>query len=289
MLRYYSYYSVGGYKDFMLGTSENKETAKYFLPMLPILEDRAKNDDKSKAKFDELKVLPAIQQLTEDNTCYLPDSAYRLISHAGYKLIYLHLEDNKHALAIRDITPENKDETGRKIPFMFIIMGEDSSDAKQLDAISAYMASNIKTTEKCMSKMLHMDYDKNGLKFEQHQFNEWINVIVKENESSDVLSLEGRIPVNAAPDKVALLVLPKDITLEKAVSELKLDSKEIISVKEPDIISIDDPKKLAETIVRLKEELNIAHKQSETYKKGIFVSAAAGLIVGGLTAYLMCK
>ena len=45
MLRYYSYYSVGGYKDFILGTSEDKQEATFYLPLLPVLEERAKTDE----------------------------------------------------------------------------------------------------------------------------------------------------------------------------------------------------------------------------------------------------
>ena len=31
MLRYYSYYSVGGYKDFFLGDSDNKAENTYYI------------------------------------------------------------------------------------------------------------------------------------------------------------------------------------------------------------------------------------------------------------------
>ena len=54
MLRYYSYYSVGGYKDFILGTSEDKQEATYYLPLLPVLEERAKTDeDAAKQRLQE--------------------------------------------------------------------------------------------------------------------------------------------------------------------------------------------------------------------------------------------
>ena len=53
MLRYYSYYSVGGYKDFILGTSEDKQEATYYLPLLSVLEKRAKTDENAAKLFDQ--------------------------------------------------------------------------------------------------------------------------------------------------------------------------------------------------------------------------------------------
>ena len=64
MLSYYSYYSIGGYKDLFLGTNNNKEEATYYLPLLPVLEERAKNDVEIAKVVGELKSLPAIKQLS---------------------------------------------------------------------------------------------------------------------------------------------------------------------------------------------------------------------------------
>lgn len=36
MLRYYSYYSVGGYKDFYLGSNADQFEASYYLSLLPV-------------------------------------------------------------------------------------------------------------------------------------------------------------------------------------------------------------------------------------------------------------
>lgn len=38
MLRYYSYYSVGGYKDFYLGSNADQFEASYYLSLLPVWE-----------------------------------------------------------------------------------------------------------------------------------------------------------------------------------------------------------------------------------------------------------
>ena len=136
MLRYYSYYSVGGYKDFILGTNEEKQEATYYLPLLPVLEERAKTDANAAKQVQQLKELPQIHQLSADETYSLPKSARKLFSHAGYKLIYRHLEGDYYALALRNISGKAKDEHGRVIPFMFVILGDSKNDLNALDVLA---------------------------------------------------------------------------------------------------------------------------------------------------------
>ena len=159
MLRYYSYYSVGGYKDLLLGDSNSHDEATYYLPMLPVLEERGKTDAESRQRAEELQKLPAIKQLTIDNSYDLPSSARYLFSHAGYKLLYRHLEGDKYAIALRDIYPTAKDETGRPIPFLIVIMGDSPADLRTLDTLAAYMANNIATTERAMHGDWHIQYE----------------------------------------------------------------------------------------------------------------------------------
>ena len=67
MLRYYSYYSVGGYKDFYLGSNTDQFEASYYLSLLPVWEKRAqeKDDSELQKKVDELKKLPSIKVMDE--------------------------------------------------------------------------------------------------------------------------------------------------------------------------------------------------------------------------------
>ena len=184
MLKYYSYYSVGGYKDFMLGDSECKEDATFYFPLLSVLEERSQKDKEVGKQVAELKALPAIRQLSAENTYGLPSSANVMFSHAGYKLIYKHLEGDMYALALRDISQDSKDETGRSIPFLFVITGDSNADIRTLDILATYFAGNIKLVEQLLSQLLHMDMDKNGLRFELAKFNKWIKDIVKSYPST---------------------------------------------------------------------------------------------------------
>lgn len=284
MLRYYSYYSVGGYKDFILGTSEDKQEATYYLPLLPVLEERAKTDAKAAKQLEQLKDLPRIHQLSAEETHNLPKSARKLFSHAGYKLIYKHLEGDYYALALRNISVKTKDEHGRVIPFMFVILGDTKNDLNALDVLATYFACNIKGVEKVFSKFLFMDIDTNGLKFELNKFNAWIKEIVANNPSNILPTLNGGISIHAKNNNVALLVLPEGISEQKAITEQNLETMELTSVKEIEILSKEEPERLVKQILSIAEELKDERKKNAAFKKGMIAAGAAGLLVGALIA-----
>lgn len=280
MLSYYSYYSIGGYKDLLLGNSSNKEEATYYLPLLPVLEERAKNDAETAKLVVELKSLPTIKQLSEGNSYGLPNSAKVLFSHAGYKLIYKHLEGDKYALALRDIPNKTKDESGRSIPFLFVIVGDANADVRTLDILATYMASNIKSVESQIGEFIYLDIDKNGLRFDIARFNDWILKIVTKNKSTTIATTNGGVEVHAYRNRVAMLLLPDSIPLQKAIVEQKITSEDIVASKISEIISKDDPDKLVEQITRISKELNEEKHKNSKMKKGIFLSGLLGFILG---------
>lgn len=283
MLRYYSYYSVGGYKDFSLGNSESKEEATFYFPLLPVLEERAKNDAEAAKKVADLKRLPQICQLSADSTYGLPNSARVLFSHAGYKIIYKHLGCDKYAIALRDISQKSKDETGRTIPFLFVIVG-DSTDIKTLDILATYMASNVKQVEKILSQILYMDMDKNGLRFELAKFNDWIKETVKHCSSTTIPTISGGQKIHATLNKVALIMLPSGISIAKAIFEQRLEGNEIVSVPQSEIISKEDPDKLVDLLLHVSKQLQDERKRNEMMKKGLLAAGIGGFLIGSIIA-----
>lgn len=282
MLRYYSYYSVGGYKDFLLGNNESKEESTYYFPLLPILKERAKNEPDAAKQVAELSVLPAIKQLAADNAYELPDSARVLFSHAGYKLIYKHLEGDKYAIALRGIPNKVKDEAGRSIPFLFVIVGDTNADVRVLDILATYIAGNIKTTETLLSQLLYMDAEMNGLRFDLSKFNAWIFSTIKQFPSNSLPSISGGVKVHAYQNRVALLVLPKGITPDKAIKEQKISTGDIVMMKESEIISKEDPEKLIEQLLAMAEELKAQRRKNDLMKKGAVVAGVGGFILGAI-------
>ena len=281
MLRYYSYYSVGGYKDFILGNSESKDESTFYCPLLPVLEERAKEDKEAEKQVSELQALPAIKQLSADNTYGMPASANVLFSHAGFKLIYKHLEEDTYAIALRDIMPSAKDEMGRSIPFLMVITG-DEAEMRRMDILATYIACNIQSVEQFISQVLYMDADINGLRFDLAKFNEWVNDIIKLHPTNMLPCTSGGKKIYAYRNKVALLLLPDGISAEKAKSEQRIENNEILFVPMSEIITKENPEQLANQLMTMSEQLQKEKNRNKWLKRAIIASGVSGLIIGCL-------
>lgn len=280
MLRYYSYYSIGGYKDLYLGSDEDKVEETFYLPLLSVLEEESKTDENAKRQFEELNKLPRIFQLSDKNNYGLPSGAASLFSHAGYKVLYKHVQGGTHAFAIRDITCGSKDEMGRNIPFLMVMTGDAPGDVRKLDIIATYITSYLKNSEETISSFIGYDRDKNGLRFKLAEFNNWINRIVQESYSNKVVSTNEVIRVNGIPGKVALLVLPSGISNQTAIEEQNLFGYDIKSVNMNEIICKTDTEKIINQLEDTVKELNRVKASYAMMKKKAIGAGIVGFIMG---------
>lgn len=283
MLRYYSYYSIGGYKDLYLGSNEDKAEETFYLPLLSVLKEESKTDENARRQFDELNELPRIFQLSDKENYGLPSGAATLFSHAGYKVIYKHVQGDTHALAIRDIGCGSKDEMGRSIPFLIVITGDTVDDVRKLNIIAAYFASYMKHAEEAISSFIGYDRDRNGLRFKLAEFNNWLANIVKENESNTVVSTRGVIHINGTEGKVALLIVPTGISQSYSAEEQNLSNYQIESVNMEELICKTDTEKIVNQLENTAQELNHIKTSYATMKK---VAIGVG-IVGFLTGLFL--
>ena len=286
MLRYYSYYSVGGYKDFFLGDSDNKAENTYYFPLLSFLEEEAKTSESAKNRVDQLKTLPRIEQLSEKDTCGLPKSANALFTHSGYKLMYRHLEGDVYALAIRDLSNSDKDDMGRDIPFLLVITGSTRKDHQNLDLLAAYMANNLASSQIMISECIGMNYELNGLQFQLAKFNAWIEKIVKEQRTKSVITVEGSLTVGATPNTVSVLVLPSGIAEQQAVEEQKLSEMKVTSVPIDQLISTDNAEKMLIQVVQMSDRLSDEKYRQKRLRIISIVGAVACFVVGLLLGVL---
>lgn len=280
MLRYYSYYSIGGYKDLFLGSDEDKAKETYYLPLLSVLEEESRTNEKARARFDELNQLPRICQLSDKNNYGLPSGAVSLFSHAGYKVLYKHVQGGTHALAIRDITCGSKDEMGRSIPFLMVITGDTPDDVRKLDIIATYITSYLKNVEETISSFIGYDRDRNGLRFKLAEFNGWIGRIARETNSNRVVSLNGVIRVNGSLGKVALLVIPSGISKQTAIGEQNLFGYDIKAVNMNDIICKADTEKLVSQLEETTDKLNRLKASYARMKKVAVGAGIVGFLMG---------
>lgn len=286
MLRYYTYYSVGGYKDFFLGDNGNKSESTYYFPLIPFLEEEAKTSESAKVRVDELKAMPRIEQLSEKETFGLPKSANALFTHSGYKLMYRHLEGNAYTLAIRDLSNNDKDDMGRDVPFLFVIMGDTRKDIHSLDLLAAYMANNLTLSQKMIADCIGMNYELNGLQFHLAKFNTWVEKVVKEQYNRNVVTVEGSYSIGAKSNAVSLLVLPQGITEQQAIQEQRLSEMKMTSMAIDELVTIDNAENMLKQVVRMSDRLTEEKRRVKRFKTFAIVCSVAGFVIGLLLAYL---
>lgn len=247
MLKYYTYYSIGGYKDMFLGDSSMQEDCTYYVPLLPVLRKKAlqTGDTDTQKKVAELEKLSMIKTLSKESTFDLPQRAISLISHGAYKLIYTQAENNTYIISLRDIVGTAKDESGRSIPFLIMIVGDSKTDTALLNKIAAYWTSNLSTVSVKIASMFTYDSEKNGLCFHLKSFSQWLQEI-GEKSTGFVDTITSRIEIIGTSNK--MLVLPQNITASYARKELELNNDATTFININDIIPNDDKKRIMEIL-----------------------------------------
>ena len=164
MIKYFAYYSVGGYKDMYLGNSEMKEEYTYYSPFysqwksntLPEkFVDRMKEQLEYLDKLTHIKILTAID---ED----LPKDASKFVSHSGFKLACCTLNNGSTTIALKDLNGSEKDENERSIPFMLQLL---SDDAETQIALADYIRTHLEREEDFFANLFEYNVKYNCLQF----------------------------------------------------------------------------------------------------------------------------
>ena len=103
MIRIYSYYNHGGFKDMYIGTFDEDVEVKYFIPLYKVYEKRLAenpNDKKSADKITLWSSLTQIKELNENSSDAYPQDASIVISHSGYKVMLKQLQNGTTLLAV---------------------------------------------------------------------------------------------------------------------------------------------------------------------------------------------
>ena len=281
MLHFYTYYSVGGYKDMYLGSSAMTDVAQtYYLPLLPSMKQKADSGDNAiQEKVAKLEALAKIELLTKDCRYGLPSSADKLITHSGYKVIYMHLESNKHIVVLRDIQGKGTDENGRVIPFLLAIMCDDASDLPTMDKLATYLTSNTQAAENKFVEILHYDVNTNGLCFELKTICEWIVKLPEPTKIQTSLTKESSI--YGQEGKVALVVATTD--KQYLINELSLSLPISLFLSAGSYLPTEDRSKAGKILSKWEEE-----EREKKLRKNIIIAASA-IAAGGLLIYLLCK
>jgi hypothetical protein len=285
MLKYYSYYNVGGYKDMFLGDSSMKADKTYFLPLLPVWKKKASAGDSDlSAKIESLETLPSIKIVTGDESYGLPRSAKTLFSHGGYKVMLTSADSGETIFAIRDIESSSKDESGRTIPFLIVIVGCSERDKIVLVKVAAFASSHLDSFSKKVSNMFSYDSEKNGLAFALSTFNSYI-IKIAEQSNNSLLTMQGEVLLEIGKAEVPLLIVPEGINSSLAVQEQGLSGKKVKIIDILDIIPLDNLDKLIAMLKRRKRQT----KTSIFSDKRVMYLLGGAAILGFILGYFIAK
>lgn len=291
MIRYYSYYSSGGYKTFYLGSNTDTDSKKYFFALLPVYEKKLKEgDDSVREKINKMTSLPQMGLVTSEDRHNLPDTASPLISHGGYKVAYMHLGGDHYVLALRDISGNAQDETGRSIPFLMLFISDSKEDQDRMNRLAVYCSSHLATVDTRISDMFYHDASNNGLCFDLKAMNEFVAQIGKDQK--DVL-----LPLNdkdyeivSAPGKVSLLV-GNNVGKKYLMKELSITNKPTFYIEASRLIPMEKEGAKEAVQAKYQEELRLKKQDHRRLDlRDIIIAVVSGVvIIGGICALMqMC-
>lgn len=279
MLRFYSYYSLGGYKDLYLGNSEMKDEFTYLLPLLEIQRNRAEEDgdEKQVERIKYLDSLPKVLLVNQNSSYGFPEAASRLISHGGYKLVYTHIIDDCYVLVLREISGDNKDETGHSVPFLIMIVADDIQEAKKLATIAAFWSNNIDSVSVKIASMLIYDKEVNGIKFCLRQFNEFIKECA--NRQDYVETTLGKIVLKTECNTTGILIMSSELYTKRVIEDLGLNNKRIKHVSQEQVLPLDNPN----IATKMREK---AHEVIKLGKRKLIYASVIMVIIVGIIVIL---
>lgn len=178
MVKFYAYYSFGGYRELYLGNSQDTFTHSWYFSMLPIWEARLRQaeDEGLRARIEEARNLPQIEDVGKGGDNAIPTEAATLVSHGGYDVIYKTAGEHQ-VLAVKDI--DSRDDSGRPAPFMMLFEAHDGEGIALLDKLAEYLLTELKAFKEKLSELFVYDLNKNGLRFDVQLMN---TILAKVND-----------------------------------------------------------------------------------------------------------
>lgn len=284
MLKYYSYYNVGGYKDMFLGDSSMNAPETYYLPLLAIWKKKAASGDSdAESKIKSVESLAKIQLLSSRESFGLPQEAETMFSHGGYKVLYTVIANGESIFAIRDIESESKDESGRTIPFLLVIVGTTEKDAKLLEKVATFASSHLESFSKDLSALFCYNAEINGVVFKLSSINAIVKKISEEG-NNNLLTIDGVHTVESKRGLVSLLVLPDGISRDMAITEQNLKGKVVQTVSISKVLPLDNQKKLVAALKGIKDIRNSIYTD-----RRVQYLVGGAIVLGFIVGYFLGK
>lgn len=272
MIKYFAYYSYGGFKDMLAGSQAEKAERTYYLPLVEsgIDTDQTKKD------------LPRIKILDDDDEGALTGGIIRLVSNGGYDIFYSRNFDGKSVLVIRDINGTEKDDNGRSIPFVMELIGDDS-DSEVLAKAASFLMNNTGSSDKILGSLFHYDPVSNGLCFENKKLSDWLTSI---NGSTSMIETVDKGTVNLYSGNTASFISVKVKTgKDEFLNRLGLADKDVLVERYDRILPENDTNLRNRRVAAWKE-----YEAAIRRKKLMYAAITGGIVIAGiLLACLLTK
>ncbi len=222
MVRYLAYYSIGGYKDILAGsTSESgdEDGLLYYSAFLqPWLDGKMEFDDEHSLKqLNILKNKPHMEILSPQSEYKMKSMSKILVAHAGYQLACCSLGYGEYGVAIRDLMGSAKDEFGRPIPFMMQFVCDNPIEA---DSLANHFRCDIEEGRKLLGRLFSYNPFLNCINFDLRTINNFVQKITS------------AIPVNQGSSKgnkkpLRQIMLSEGISLTYVLKELGMSEDDL--------------------------------------------------------------
>lgn len=218
MIRYYAYYSFGGYKDMLLGNSDMKDVREVFYS--PFYEQWRKNGtsgsiiETMSEQMNKLDQKQHITILTKENSSLIPSDALTFVTHSGFELACCRLRAGQTTVVIKNLRGEMRDEYDRDIPFMLQFIGDDEN---QMFLLCKFIRQHWQDTVGLLSGLFAYNVELNALQFNLGELNDWVAEV-----------LANPIPIDDVLDFCLLpfIVISDGVTIDYLANELGFSKKD---------------------------------------------------------------
>ncbi len=282
MLRYYSYYNVGGFKDMFLGDSTMSAKSTFFTPLLAVWKRKASEGDTSVlVKIEAVENLPKINLITNDSSYGFPEQAVTLVTHAGYKVNLSSLSTGECIFSIRDIDSNDCDESGRAIPFLLLVVGTTDTDRIVLEKLAAYTVSHLDEISNKFAKLFSYNPQYNAIEFSLQTINKLIEDISTQNSNS-FRTLTKTVVVDCKKKDIALFAIPQGLDKAVAIREQNVKGKSINFVVLSDVLPFDNPERMERMLAQYQQQ-----RESSLSKRKFYLLIASIITVATILCFFL--
>ena len=214
----------------------------------------------------------------------MPEIASRYVSHGGYKLIYHHFSKDEAVFVLRDIQSDVKDESGRSVPFLLMVVADTQNDILQLARTAAYWSNHLSEVSFKIASLITYDREVNGLKFALAEFNRWIPTVAA--SFSTIETTKGKVDISASNGNTGVILLSSGLAATDVLDELELGKVSIQVASISIILPLDNKERAEQMVAKARLDKELKKKKRRTRILYIAIGVAVVFTIGIIACYI---